>query len=359
MTPPDRLRSTVLRQAVESNLDTIHDRLPLRLRPSYRWSQRLRRWLPGSAAVLGILAVLGLARSTPAPPRSARGERVAGLSAAGTSAGTAADPLLDSATASRPVAAAAARVAGSDEASAEAVAALANARPFAPDVLHLSVRRVVIDAGHGGDSRGTASDAGALEKTFTLDIAERMRTEIESRGFTTLMTRTDDKTVSLQRRAEIANSGGGDVFVSIHLNWFEIASMTGIETYYLGPGDGAERDTIAERENQHSGYSMADLRSMLDRIFTDTRRDESRQLAGAVQRALMDQMRQTGAHAIDRGVKQAPFVVLVATDMPAILAEVSCLSNKDEVARLNEPEYRQRIAEALATGVATFARARG
>lgn len=353
MTPPDSVRSQVLRQAVESNLDTIHDRLPVRLRPSYRWAQRVRRWLPGIVAVVGITSVLGLAKTdtpraggaaAPAVRPEAKGT-AAFASASSGRPGTSLRPTAEAGTAATGPA-------------VPPVLAVAN-KPFEPDVLHLSVRRVVIDAGHGGDSRGTAGEDGALEKSFTLDIAERMRAEIEARGFSTVMTRTDDRTVSLQRRAELANSGTGDVFVSIHINWFEVASITGIETYYLGPSDSTELDTIAERENQHSGYSMADLRTMLDRIFADTRRDESRRLATTVQQALLTQMRAAGAPAVDRGVKRAPFVVLVATEMPAILAEVSCLSNKDEADRLSQPDYRQRIAEALATGVETFARARG
>ena len=304
--------------------------------------------------MVGILAVLGLAKTSP-PQATTLATSADGSYA---SAGSSATGKSGFSTSNTPAPADTGDWLTASADDTEPVLAAAN-KPFTPDVLHLSVRRVVIDAGHGGDSRGTASEAGGLEKTFTLDIAERMRTEVEARGFTTLMTRSDDKTVSLQRRAEIANKGEGDIFVSIHINWFEVAGMTGIETYYLGPSDGSDLDTIAERENQHSGYSMADLRSMLDRIFADTRRDESRQLATTVQRALVAQMGQAGAPAIDRGVKRAPFVVLVATDMPAILAEVSCLSDKDEAERLDQPEYRQRIAEALASGVATFARARG
>jgi N-acetylmuramoyl-L-alanine amidase len=149
------------------------------------------------------------------------------------------------------------------------------------------------------------------------------------------------------------------VFVSVHLNSFRSPTTLGIETYYLGPSDDDELDAIAERENQHSGYSMADLRTLLDKIFTDARRDESRRLAAAVQDTLVAQMRRVGATAVDRGVKAAPFVVLVATDMPAILAEVSCLSNTHEAERLNSQDYRQQIAAALAAGVDNFARARG
>jgi N-acetylmuramoyl-L-alanine amidase len=223
-------------------------------------------------------------------------------------------------------------------------------------VLGLTVRKVVIDAGHGGENHGTASADGIAEKFVTLDIARRVQLEMRARGFETVMTREADETVSLQRRVAIANAGAADVFVSIHVNAFMSPSTLGIETYYLGPSDSGELDAIAERENQHSGYSMADLRTLLDKIFTDARRDESKRLASAVQHTLVGYARHSGSTAEDRGVKA--FVVLVATDMPAILAEVSCLSNVHEAQRLSTPDYRQQIAAALAAGVETFARAR-
>ncbi len=103
--------------------------------------------------------------------------------------------------------------------------------------------------------------------------------------------------------------------------------MRGIETYYLGPSNSPELDAIAAAENQHSGYSLSDLRSLLEKIYMDARRDESRRLADSVQRALVRTMRKAEPALTDRGVKTAPFVVLLATEMPAILAEVSCLSN--------------------------------
>jgi len=161
--------------------------------------------------------------------------------------------------------------------------------------------------------------------------------------------------VSLQERATLANTTRGDIFVSIHLNSLRPATAKGIETYYLGPSDGPEPDAIAEVENQHSGYSLSDMRALLEGIYADARRDESRRLAEAVQRALIRRMRQVDPDLSNRGVKRAPFVVLVATEMPAILAEVASLSNREEVARLGTEEYRRQLAEALADGIGAFA----
>ena len=118
-------------------------------------------------------------------------------------------------------------------------------------------------------------------------------------------------------------------------------------------------DTVAAAENQHSGYSLSDMRVMLERIYTDARRNESRRLAESVQRALVQAVRRTNPSITNRGVKMAPFVVLVATDMPAILAEVSCLSNPDEAERLRTVAYRETLAQALVAGIEEFAREQG
>jgi N-acetylmuramoyl-L-alanine amidase len=200
-----------------------------------------------------------------------------------------------------------------------------------------------------------ASADGALEKDLTLDIATRVARLIGRSGLDVVMTRTGDTTLSLMERAALANGERGDIFVSIHLNSIRPASARGIETYYLGPSDGPEPDALSAAENQHSGYSLADLRPLLERIYTDARRDESKRLAQSVQRALVRRLRRTDPWLTDRGVKTAPFVVLIATEMPAILAEVSCLSNAEEAARLGRGEYRETIAEALVAGIQDFA----
>jgi N-acetylmuramoyl-L-alanine amidase len=227
-------------------------------------------------------------------------------------------------------------------------------RPLSPRALALGVNRIVLDAGHGGSQQGTASETGLLEKEITLDLAERARKLLEARGFTVLMTRTTDQTLSLKDRATAANQQRGDIFVSIHLNSFARSSARGIETFYLGPSDHADLDAKAAAENQDSGYSLADLRTLLDGIYVDARRDESKRLAQSVQRAVMQRLGKSDTALEDRGVKTAPFVVLVATEMPAILAEVSVLSNRDEADRLATPAHRQVIAEALVGGIQSF-----
>jgi N-acetylmuramoyl-L-alanine amidase len=129
----------------------------------------------------------------------------------------------------------------------------------------------------------------------------------------------------------------------------------GVETYYLGPTSDPKLTKLAAEENTMSGYSMADLRKLLDGVYADARRDESRQLAKTVQQQLYARLRNSDPGLENWGVKRAPFVVLVATDMPAILAEVGCISNDKEAAMLGKADYRQKIAEALFQGIHAYA----
>lgn len=321
----------MLSAAVADNVSTIREELPAPLQPRRRvWAL----WGPRLAAVALpaglILAAAGITRGRPASGSPAPTATNAAAVANRPAAATQRVPTLDPGALNRQV---------------------------DPGVLELAVHRVILDAGHGGDNNGTASSGGLQEKVLTLDIAERAAAVLTRRGFDVIMTRTSDTSVSLQQRAELANARHGDIFVSVHLNALQPAAAKGIETYYLGPSDSPERDAIAAAENQESGYSLSDMRTLLEKIYADARRDESRKLADAVQHALMRAARQIDPELTNRGVKRAPFVVLVATEMPAILAEVSCLSNADEVERLKTPGYRQTLAEALASGIQAFANA--
>jgi N-acetylmuramoyl-L-alanine amidase len=326
---PQKSKSRLVAQAVEANLDLIHDRLPAPLRPVRRRIRALMSWAGRAALPVMVFAALSLAgsQSSPAADGWSSADSPADLDAASSATATALGPT-------------------------------AMARRFSHDVLALAVRRVVIDAGHGGDDPGATSVSGLTEKVVTLDIAQRLRGLLVAGGFEAVMTRETDETMSLQARAAVANARRGDLFVSIHLNSFDEERTRGIETYYVGPNENRELDALAERENQHSGYSLADLRTLLEGVFADAVRDESQRLAGAVQDALVRSARRTDPGITNRGVKTASFVVLAAADMPSILAEVSFLSNAADASRLHTTEYRQQIAEALASGVKSFARSR-
>ena len=244
---------------------------------------------------------------------------------------------------------------------------LAEAAPPAPEVrftelpesldlsvFPLPVRRIVLDPGHGGSATGTAA-GGLTEKELALDIAVRVR-ELLSDRYRVAMTREADIDIELDRRSDIANRAGADLFVSIHVNWLPRNRTCGVETYYLGPTDDPELSALAERENAEAhGYSLADLRSLLDGVYGQHMQDESRALANAVQDALFEKLRAANPELRNRGVKSAPFVVLIDAEMPAILAEVSCLSDPGEIERLRDDTHLQSIAEALDAGIRSYA----
>jgi len=222
-------------------------------------------------------------------------------------------------------------------------------------VFPVAVRRIVVDPGHGGGDLGTRTPTGLAEKELTLDIGRRLGTKLAEAGFEVDYTRAGDTRVSLRDRARLANERGADLFVSIHVNWLEDGRANrGIETYYLGPSDDPFVVRLARDENRESGYALADVRRLLDSIYADLRQEQSRGLARAVQRQLVRSIREVAPEVADRGVKSAPFLVLVTTQMPAILAEVASLSNAEEARLLAQEGYRERIAVALCAGIRSY-----
>lgn len=222
-------------------------------------------------------------------------------------------------------------------------------------VIPLSVKRIVIDPGHGGKQHGAISESGVSEKDITLDIALRLRRLMESAPFEVIMTRETDDTLSLEKRVAFANANNADLFVSIHVNWMEPREIRPLETYYVGASDDPAVIKLASIENRDSGYALADYRRMLEKIYLDTRRDESHRLAKTINTELYQSLSQINPELENRGVKMAPFAVLVGTQMPAVLAEVSCLSNEDDVKLLTNADYREKIAQALLRGLRSYA----
>jgi len=235
--------------------------------------------------------------------------------------------------------------------------ALVRSTPLRPSraVLPLLVRRIVLDPGHGGAQVGAISDSGVTEKEITLDIARRLRQLLQDAEFEVLMTRETDATLSLERRASFANSNHADLFVSIHVNWIPYRQVRPLETYFVGPTDDPATLRLASAENHDSGYSLAASRRLLAKIFSDARREESQALAQRLNAELYRSLREVNPALENRGVKTAPFAVLVGTEMPAILVEVSCLSNEADVDLLTTADYRDRIAEALLRGIKSYA----
>jgi N-acetylmuramoyl-L-alanine amidase len=222
-------------------------------------------------------------------------------------------------------------------------------------VLPLSVKRIVIDPGHGGRQHGAISESGVSEKDITLDIALRLRRLMEHAPFEVLMTREKDETLNLEKRVDFANTKNADLFVSIHVNWMEPREIRPLETYYVGATNDPAVIKLAGIENRDSGYSLADYRRLLEKIYLDTRRDESHMLAKTINTELYQSLSHINPELENRGVKMAPFAVLVGTQMPAVLAEVSCLSNEDDVKLLTNADYREKIAQALLRGILSYA----
>lgn len=226
---------------------------------------------------------------------------------------------------------------------------------LAAGLFPVAVRRIVLDPGHGGSDDGTRTPVGLTEKVLTLDIAQRLALLLMSAGFEVSMTRDTDTKLYLRDRVRFANQAHADLFVSIHLNWLKDGRANrGIETYYLGPSDDPFITELASAENRESGYSMGDVRQLLDSIYSDLRQQESRRLAAAVQRRLVATVREVSHEVRDRGVRSAPFLVLVETSMPAILAEVASLSSPEEARLLAQADYRDRLARALFDGIRAY-----
>lgn len=223
-------------------------------------------------------------------------------------------------------------------------------------VLGLKVGRIVLDAGHGGHDTGTTGPEGLREKDLVLDIARRLGALIEERmGSEVIYTRSDDTFIPLERRTEIANEAKADLFLSIHANSSAMRSAAGVETYYLNFTTSRSALDVAARENSGSQETIFELQDLLQKIALKDKVEESRDFAARVQSSLFALSAKTNVRAKDRGVKKAPFVVLIGATMPSVLAEIGFISNVQDERAMRRPEYRDRIAEALYKGLSGYA----
>jgi len=222
--------------------------------------------------------------------------------------------------------------------------------------LGLKIGRIVIDAGHGGHDTGTIGPTGLMEKDLCLDVALRLGKIIQQRlpGADIVYTRSDDTFIPLEERTNIANQAKADLFISIHANSSQDHAARGVETYYLNLKGSAEAMEVAARENASSDQGIHDLEDMVKKIARNEKIDESKEFAEDIQDSLAKRMQKTSKTVKDRGVRKAPFVVLIGADMPSILTEISFLSNPADEKLLKQPEYRQRVAEGLYQGVASY-----
>ena len=194
--------------------------------------------------------------------------------------------------------------------------------------LGLKINRVVIDPGHGGHDQGTAALNGLTEKDLVLDVALRLGKLIEEKmGSEVVYTRSDDTFIPLQERTAIANRKKADLFISIHANSSPVSRVAGIETYYLNFTSSPDALDVATRENASADKSVYELKDLVQTIAKHDKVEESRSLALEVQAALQSFEAKNIPAAKDRGIRKAPFVVLIGAQMPSILAEIGFLSN--------------------------------
>jgi N-acetylmuramoyl-L-alanine amidase len=222
--------------------------------------------------------------------------------------------------------------------------------------LGLKIGKIVIDPGHGGHDTGTIGPNGLEEKDLVLDVGRRLGKLLESRlGAEVVYTRKDDTFIPLETRTAVANQARADLFVSIHANSSRDAGARGVETYYLNFTSSPEALEVAARENAVSAKSVYELQDLVKKIALKEKIEESREFAGDVQQSLHSGLAAKSPAIRDRGVKKAPFIVLIGANMPSILAEISFVSNPTDEHRLATSEYRQRIAESLYRGIAKYA----
>jgi N-acetylmuramoyl-L-alanine amidase len=221
--------------------------------------------------------------------------------------------------------------------------------------LGLGVKRVVIDAGHGGEDPGAVGPNGLKEKDVALKIALKLGELLRDRhGLEVIYTRSSDVFVPLVKRPAIANSMKADLFISIHLNASPDPKAKGVEVYYLNFTTDPEAMRVAALENSVANKGLADLQDLVKALITNTKLSESRALAEKVQRELVQTLRRQYHDVVDRGVKYAPFLVLVGTRMPAILVEAEFITNPEMAERLKDDRFVELIAEGLAKGVESY-----
>ena len=219
----------------------------------------------------------------------------------------------------------------------------------------LNVRTIVVDAGHGGVDPGALGAKGTKEKDVTLDVARRLARRLEHDGrYQVVLTRSEDQTMSLARRVELTNAANADLFLSIHVNALPNRRVNVIETYYFDFSQDPAALQLAAIENRDSEMPIGYFRTLLEKIGDTVKLQESKALAQHIQTSMISNARNHDGKVFDSGVKVAPFMVLMGAHVPAILVEISCISNRDEELKLQTPQYREKVASFLEEGITTY-----
>jgi N-acetylmuramoyl-L-alanine amidase len=242
--------------------------------------------------------------------------------------------------------------------------ALPQSEEALPEVLQphveMSWRRILLDAGHGGEDSGARGVSGALEKEVTLGISRACARELRGLGFEVIETRTEDRAVQLERRSALANAKGAGVFISIHANSAGRDGVRGVETYYMDLASDEAASRLAERENRARSVAGDPRQGSVETMIADLKMGayakQSRALARGVHQQLVSGLREFYGteRVVDRGVRTAPFWVLLDSQMPAVLLEVGYLTNSGEERRMRTNGFQRHAARAIATAVAEF-----
>jgi len=247
--------------------------------------------------------------------------------------------------------------AGSTPADSLPATDVASAQSFQTRILERKIVRILIDPGHGGHDTGTTGPTGLTEKELCLDVALRLGRIIKQRlpNADVIFTRTKDMFISLEERTYIANDIKADLFLSIHANSSPSPAVRGIETYYLNFAGSAEVMEVAARENAMAQEKVSHRFELMKKIgLGEKKMEESRMFAEDIQDSLSRLIQPSASSAQNRHVGRAPFVVLARTNMPSVLTEIAFLSNPSDEQLLRQAEYRERLAEGLYQGVATY-----
>jgi N-acetylmuramoyl-L-alanine amidase len=221
--------------------------------------------------------------------------------------------------------------------------------------LGLGVNRIVIDAGHGGKDPGAVGKNGLKEKDTVLKAANLLAKKIrEELGCEAVLTRGNDTFLELERRTAIANVKKADLFISLHVNAHRYSKVQGLETYFLNIALDEDSMNLAARENATSKKNISDLQVILNDLMLNTKINESSRLAKFVHNGMVEELRKTYGNVKSRGVKQAPFYVLIGADMPSILVEIGYITNSVENKRLSSESYLDRVASGIVKGIDSY-----
>jgi len=221
--------------------------------------------------------------------------------------------------------------------------------------LGLSVKRIVIDPGHGGRDPGCLFKGGVEEKDITLSLAKKLKIKIEKRlSCEVFLTRTKDVFMPLEERTVFATLKNADLFISLHVNAHKQSNIYGIETYFLNPATDRQAAIVAARENATSEKNISDLESIIKEMLLTTKISESSKLAQMVQNGMIDDVKSKYKPYKSLGVKKAPFYVLFGAEMPAILIETGFITNSTERKRLLNDNYKEVLSEGIVGGIESY-----